>query len=394
MTRLTESVGTTTQSSARQEGTTMAMASSSLRWCLVAVLVAVCAAGCERPPAEATQRGYRGTGMAQIQNPRTVDSQKALNVAPEALPPVRSRPGGPVAGGTYQNVKVLGDLGIGEFGRTMNAMSAWVSPEQSCLYCHLEGDFASDAKYTKVVARRMLQMVKSINQDWQSHVGATGVTCYTCHRGRPLPAYRWFLPAKGPAVGGMMGSRQFNGAPSAANAGSSLPSPVLADFLLSEASALPVRVAGVAALPAGNHSRVMDAEATYSFMMHIANALGVNCTYCHNSRSFANWAESSPQRATAWYGIRMVRDLNANYLVPLTTIFPAIPEGRLGPAGDAAKLNCATCHQGVYKPLFGAQMAAQYPALQPTAVPGLAGAEAAAAAASAPAQPASGASTG
>jgi photosynthetic reaction center cytochrome c subunit len=32
--------------------------------------------------------------------------------------------------------------------------------------------------------------------------------------------------------------------------------------------------------------------------------------------------------------------------------------------GDVAKLNCATCHQGAYKPLNGAQMAKDFPELQ------------------------------
>ena len=44
----------------------------------------------------------------------------------------------------------------------------------------------------------------------------------------------------------------------------------------------------------------------------------------------------------------MVRDLNKDYLEPLTDVFPA---NRLGPTGDVAKVNCATCHQGVDKPL-------------------------------------------
>ena len=46
--------------------------------------------------------------------------------------------------------------------------------------------------------------------------------------------------------------------------------------------------------------------------------------------------------------------------MPLTASFPA---DRLGPTGDVAKVNCATCHQGVYKPLYGAQMAKDYPEL-------------------------------
>jgi photosynthetic reaction center cytochrome c subunit len=32
--------------------------------------------------------------------------------------------------------------------------------------------------------------------------------------------------------------------------------------------------------------------------------------------------------------------------------------------GDVAKVNCATCHQGLFKPLYGASMAKDYPELQ------------------------------
>ena len=31
--------------------------------------------------------------------------------------------------------------------------------------------------------------------------------------------------------------------------------------------------------------------------------------------------------------------------------------------GDVAKVNCATCHQGVFKPLYGVSMAKDYPEL-------------------------------
>jgi photosynthetic reaction center cytochrome c subunit len=57
----------------------------------------------------------------------------------------------------------------------------------------------------------------------------------------------------------------------------------------------------------------------------------------------------------------MLRNLNSNYMVPLTSVFPIALRG---PSGDVAKINCATCHQGVYIPLFGAKMAAQFPALE------------------------------
>ena len=63
-------------------------------------------------------------------------------------------------------------------------------------------------------------------------------------------------------------------------------------------------------------------------MMNFSQALGVNCDYCHNTRSFADWPSSPPQRVTAWHGIRMVRDLNNDYLNPLKNVFPANRLGR------------------------------------------------------------------
>jgi photosynthetic reaction center cytochrome c subunit len=95
-------------------------------------------------------------------------------------------------------------------------------------------------------------------------------------------------------------------------------------------------------------------------MISMSQSLGVNCDYCHNTRSFAVWDSSTPKRTVAWYGIRMARDLNNNYLVPLTSTFPA---HRLGVLGDVAKVNCATCHQGLFKPLYGESMAKDYPEL-------------------------------
>jgi photosynthetic reaction center cytochrome c subunit len=62
----------------------------------------------------------------------------------------------------------------------------------------------------------------------------------------------------------------------------------------------------------------------------------------------------------------MVRDLNVNYLTPLTSVFPA---NRKGPLGDVAKVDCATCHQGAYKPMLGQSQLADYPELAGRAAP-------------------------
>jgi photosynthetic reaction center cytochrome c subunit len=62
----------------------------------------------------------------------------------------------------------------------------------------------------------------------------------------------------------------------------------------------------------------------------------------------------------------MVRDLNNEYMVPLTEIFPA---HRLGPTGDVGKANCLTCHQGAFKPMYGKAMAKDYPAMYGATAP-------------------------
>jgi photosynthetic reaction center cytochrome c subunit len=309
----------------------------------------------ERPPMDSIQRGYRGTGMEQIYNPRIVADELAANKIPVSLPPLGNS--GPKAGATYKNVQVLQDLGVGEFTRLMASITTWVAPTQGCAYCHDVNNMASDSLYTKVVARRMIQMVQHINGDWKDHVAATGVTCYTCHRGQPVPANVWFNNPGPVQAGGFAQSPAGKNHPTAIAGDTSLPFDPFTPFLEQDKE---IRVVSQTALPAADHQSIKQTEWTYALMMNFSQSLGVNCTYCHNTRSFTDWDQSSPQRATAWYGIRMVRDLNTNYLDPLHSTFPA---ARLGADGDSPKVNCATCHNGVYKPLFGASMAKDFPEL-------------------------------
>ncbi|MES2974276.1 MAG: photosynthetic reaction center cytochrome PufC [Pseudomonadota bacterium] len=325
--------------------------------CATAIGLATLLAGCERPPVDTVQRGYRGTGMVEVYNPRILEKQAALNTPPAAQPALPANPDGPKAGQVFQNVKVLGELGVPEFTRLMLAMTAWVSPQQGCTYCHAGDNMASDALYTKVVARRMLEMTRHINSDWKNHVAETGVTCYTCHRGQPVPAKVWFAPEGQKQAGKMLGDDLGQNKPSTLTALTSLPYDPFTPFLLKGTE---IRTVGSTALPTGNRQSIKQTENTYGLMMHMSDSLGVNCTYCHNSRSFTDWDQSTPQRGTAWHGIRMARDLNTKYLEPLKPVFP---QDRLGPTGDVAKLNCATCHQGAFKPLYGAGMLKDHPEL-------------------------------
>ena len=54
----------------------------------------------------------------------------------------------------------------------------------TCTYCHVE-DRSSDEKRPKVVARRMVTMMRAINGTFPD--GKPHVTCYTCHRGSTTP---------------------------------------------------------------------------------------------------------------------------------------------------------------------------------------------------------------
>ncbi len=308
----------------------------------------------ERPPIGTLQNGYRGTGMEQVFNPRIRAESLAENVAPAPQDPVE--PGAP-SSEVYQNVKVLGHVGSDELVRLMAAITEWVSPEAGCGYCHNEENLADDSKYTKVVSQHMLQMTQHINSTWASHVGVTGVTCYTCHRGNPVPGYVWFLDSGPKQAGGFAADSQGQNGPSATVGFTSLPRDPLTSLLAGNDG---IRVVSTAALPNGNPAGIKNAEKTYGLMVHMSQALGVNCTFCHNTRSFASWESSTPQRVTAWQGIQMVRDLNENYLKPLAPILPA---NRMGVAGDPPKVTCMTCHQGANKPLYGANMLKDYPEL-------------------------------
>jgi cytochrome c peroxidase len=96
----------------------------------------------------------------------------------------------------YKNLQVLSkDITQAQLMQNMKFFAQSLGVR--CVHCHVgqEGqplstfDFASDAKRTKLVARRMLAMVHRINeQDFGvKEFKDVKVTCYTCHRGSTEP---------------------------------------------------------------------------------------------------------------------------------------------------------------------------------------------------------------
>jgi photosynthetic reaction center cytochrome c subunit len=326
---------------------------------VVLALMCLSAWACERPPMQTTQLGYRGLGMQQVDNPRLITAaNRALNAVPPPLPLLPAE--GQRAGELYTNVQIpaLQNLSVAQFSVLMTALTTWVAPTQGCVYCHVGENYASDDIYSKVASRRMLQMTMAINRDWNEHVGATGVTCYTCHRGRPVLEEVWLEVPEQRGAGGFTAQTRGQNSPAALAGLASVPGDPLTPFLRGGED---IRAQGNTALPVTPGKSIQETEATYSLMMHMSDALGVNCTYCHNSRSFAPWESSTPARVTAYHGLRMTRDINNTYVEPLRTVLPA---ERLGPLGDAPKASCTTCHRGLSRPLNGVSMLDSHPVLR------------------------------
>ena len=315
---------------------------------------------------KAEQGGFRGTGMAQIRSEDALEYLKSVNTIPAPPYEVASQDG-PKATEVYENIQVLTDLSADEFNRLMLSITEWIVPADyrenpdsagGCAYCHNPANMASDEVYQKGVARKMLQMTRTINTGWTSHVQATGVTCWTCHRGQAIPAAVWAMPEPDNLRGNTIGNQMGQNRPIEAVAYSTLPSDPFTPYLWGDQN---IRVIGTQALKnSDSKASIRETEQTTGLMMHMSDALGVNCAYCHNTRSFGSWSTSTPQRVTAWHGIRMVREINNNYIEVLADVFPA---SRKGPLGDVLKVNCTTCHQGVYKPLQGVSMIPDYPEL-------------------------------
>jgi hypothetical protein len=73
-----------------------------------------------------------------------------------------------------------------------------------CSYCHVPGNFVSDENPHKQVARGMVRMTNSINNELLPPVVGVAeqarVTCHSCHQGSPFPETQPGEPASAPAA--------------------------------------------------------------------------------------------------------------------------------------------------------------------------------------------------
>lgn len=310
---------------------------------------------------DSMQTGPRGTGMEVVEfksDLATPDPGIESFLSSTSAPVV---PGGgeQTAGAARENVPPgLENLTVENYDRLLAAMRAWTG---------IPDLFESADNYQTAVGHVMITMTQNINENWDGHVNANkevGVTCFTCHRGQPVPSDIWFKAT--PVVKAAEGWAAVQNRVTPLSSFTSLPSDALETFLLDYGTIsvhdLESRVAGIPGKD--DYPGIQHAERTYALMNYVANSLGVNCNFCHNSRAFYDGAQVTPQWGTESLGIQMVQEINNEYLVPLEGLYP--PE-RLGPVHqDAPKAACKTCHKGYQQPLQGTNVIGDWPELATT----------------------------
>ena len=339
---------------------------------LVATTLVVAVPDWHAPGVHGTQLGFRASSMVQFAS--RAETMAINQNLPAPLPAAPA--GGPPATEKYKNVKVLTDISANEFDRLQVALTSWVSPKQGCSFCHVDNDLASDAKPTKLVARRMLEMTRYVNSAWKSHVEPAGVTCYTCHRGQPVPQEVWWPRQPKPQNPFLDKSEAWNEA--ADTVYGFFPTAGFAEYYLADN---PINAQSSTALRSNAVANTVVVKRIYEMMMQMSVQIGVNCGYCHNSRALQDWSQSTPMRWVGYYALRLIRDLNRHYLLPLAqtipqqrvlahqTAIPVIPAYQSGQQAGNALLTCETCHYRLTKPMNGANLVKDYPGLVGTAPP-------------------------
>ena len=89
----------------------------------------------------------------------------------------------------FKNIQVFKGMPA---GRLLGVMNNGFVPALGvqCAECHIPGKWESDEREDKVVARRMVLMTRSINDQVKQASGESDATvsCYTCHRASTKPA--------------------------------------------------------------------------------------------------------------------------------------------------------------------------------------------------------------
>ena len=128
------------------------------------------------------------TAPDTMQEQTSFDEQKALEALRAAMAGKEDDPADQV----FKNVKVLGAVPAKRLLAIMRVGYAR-SLGVSCDHCHVAGDWASDEKESKRIARQMARMTRELNERVLPAIPEMAgkeptVNCTTCHRGQRKPA--------------------------------------------------------------------------------------------------------------------------------------------------------------------------------------------------------------
>src|SRR6202044_2348345 len=92
-------------------------------------------------------------------------------------------PGPKKAEEQFKDIQVFKGIPADQLIPAMQFIAASLGVE--CEFCHVQGAFEKDDKKPKLAARKMMEMMFTINQE--NFDGHREVTCYSCHRGSTKP---------------------------------------------------------------------------------------------------------------------------------------------------------------------------------------------------------------
>jgi len=145
-------------------------------------LALAAAAGAQAPPATPAPAAAPATaGDPAAEAERMANEVRASIAGKEQLP----------AKDVFKNVMIFPDMPVDRFLRIMeNGWSRALGVD--CTHCHVPGNWASDEKRAKNVARGMTKLVATIRTQLKA-IEALGdenpnVNCTTCHRGQVKPS--------------------------------------------------------------------------------------------------------------------------------------------------------------------------------------------------------------
>jgi photosynthetic reaction center cytochrome c subunit len=99
-------------------------------------------------------------------------------------------PAGRTTDQQFKNIQVLKGLPAAQMNLTMHGISGQLGVD--CVHCHIWEEWDKDVKPAKMIARRMITMVRDLNQMYFN--GAQVITCYSCHRGNVKPVGTMIIP--------------------------------------------------------------------------------------------------------------------------------------------------------------------------------------------------------